>query len=236
MIGVSALTHSGNVPDFSDRDAIFNDISAPGDGIFSTFPLALTAQKPLCVDQGFSDCGSNDYANPEGTSFAAPQVSAAAAVLFAINPALTNDQVSTILEHSTDDVNAASGCSKCPPLRDAYSGWGRLDVAKAVAALAGPLPLPDKFETNDDAGTQAHTLWGQKSSLDGDARLLRRSHRRLPRRPGAARAPDGEGERQLDGRTGAPHTVEARERRRSRRRARPASARLSPPRRAAGST
>jgi subtilisin family serine protease len=164
-MGVSALTHSGNVPDFSDRDAVFNDLSAPGEGIFSTLPLALTAQRPLCVDQGFSDCGSSDYANPEGTSFAAPQVSAAAAVLFALNPLLTNDQVSTILEHSADDVNTASGCPKCPLLRDAFSGWGRVDVAKAVAALNLPLPVPDKFETNDDAGTQAHTLWGKKSSL-----------------------------------------------------------------------
>jgi subtilisin family serine protease len=165
VMGVSALTHSGNVPDFSDRDAVFNDLSAPGEGIFSTFPLALTAQRPLCVDQGFSDCGSNDYADPKGTSFAAPQVSAAAAVLFALNPLLTNDQVSTILEHTADDVNAESGCSKCPLLRDAYSGWGRVDVAKAVAALAQPLPVPDHFETNDDAGTQAHTVWGKKQSL-----------------------------------------------------------------------
>jgi subtilisin family serine protease len=165
VLGVSALTHSGNVPDFSDRDAVFNDISAPGEGIFSTFPQALTAQRPLCVDQGFSDCGPTDYANPEGTSFATPQVTAAAAVLFALDPLLTSDQVSTILEHSADDMNGATGCSKCQLLRDAFSGWGRLDIAKAVAALAGPLPVPDKYETNDDAGTLAHTIWGKKSSL-----------------------------------------------------------------------
>jgi hypothetical protein len=165
VLGVSALTRSGNVPDFSNRDVVFNDIAAPGVGIFSTFPLNLTAQRPLCADQGYSDCGPSDYNNPEGTSFAAPQVSAAAAVLFAVAPSLSNDQVSTILEHTADDVNAASGCSKCQLLRDVYSGWGRLDVAKAVAALAGPLPVPDAFETNDDAGTQAHTLWGKKSAL-----------------------------------------------------------------------
>jgi hypothetical protein len=165
VLGVSALTRSGNVPDFSNRDVVFNDISAPGVGIFSTFPLNLTAQRPLCADQGYSDCGPSDYANPEGTSFAAPQVSAAAAVLFAVAPSLTNDQVSTILEHTADDVNAASGCSKCQLLHDVYSGWGRLDVAKAVAALAGQLPVPDRFETNDEAGTQAHTLWGKKSAL-----------------------------------------------------------------------
>jgi len=165
VIGVSALTQAGNVPDYSNRDAIFNDISAPGSGIFSTFPLALTHLNPLCADQGYSDCGSDDYRNPEGTSFAAPQVSAAAAVLLAINPSLTNNQVSTILEHTADDVNASSGCSKCQLLRDAYSGWGRLDVAKAVAALNGPLPAADHDETNDNAGTDAHTLWGKKTNL-----------------------------------------------------------------------
>ena len=165
VIGVSALTQSGAVPEYSNRDAVFNDISAPGSGIFSTFPAALTAQKPLCTDQGYSDCGSDDYRNPEGTSFAAPQVAAAAAVLFALAPSLTNSQVSAILEHSTDDVNASTGCPKCGLLRDAFSGWGRLDIAKAVASLAGPLPAPDRFETNDDAGTQAHTLWGKTSAV-----------------------------------------------------------------------
>jgi hypothetical protein len=144
---------------------VFNDISAPGSGLFSTFPLTLTAQRPLCTDQGYSDCGTDDYRNPEGTSFAAPQVSAAAAVLFAVAPSLTSSQVSTILEHSADDMNAASGCPKCQLLRDAYSGWGRLDIAKAVAALAGPLPAPDRFETNDDAGTDAYTLWGKKAAF-----------------------------------------------------------------------
>ena len=165
VIGVSALTRSGNVPDYSNRDTVFNDLSAPGSGIFSTFPLALTAQRPLCVDQGYSDCGTDDYRNPEGTSFAAPQVSAAAAVLLAVAPSLTASQTATILEHSADDVSAATGCSRCSLLRDAYSGWGRLNVAKAIAALTGPLPAPDHFETNDDAGTQAHTLWGKQVNV-----------------------------------------------------------------------
>jgi hypothetical protein len=50
-------------------------------------------------------------------------------------------------------------------LRDAYSGWGRLDVAKAVAALAGPLPAPDHFEPNDNAGTDAYTVWGKAAAF-----------------------------------------------------------------------
>jgi subtilisin family serine protease len=165
VIGVSALTRTGNVPDYSNRDPVFNDLSAPGSGIFSTLPLAITAQRPLCTDQGFSDCGPDDYRNPEGTSFAAPQVSAAAAVLFATAPLLTNGQVTTLLEHSADDVNAATGCGRCALLRDPLSGWGRLDIAKALAALAGPLPSTDRYETNDDAGMQAYTLWGKQRKV-----------------------------------------------------------------------
>jgi len=165
VIGVSALTKSGNVPEYSNRDAVYNDMSAPGSGVYSTFPLALTAQRPLCQNQGYSDCGTEDYRNPEGTSFAAPQVSAAAAVLLATAPTLTNAQVAEILEHSADDVTAATGCSACKPGRDAFSGWGRLNVARAIAATAGPLPAVDQHETNDDAGTQAHTIWGKRTKL-----------------------------------------------------------------------
>jgi len=162
---VSALTRAGNVPDFSNRDPVFNDLSAPGASIFSTFPSALTELRVGCPDQGYSDCGTEDYRNAEGTSFAAPQVSAAAAVLFATDPLLTNSQVSFLLERSADDVNATNGCPRCGLLRDSLSGWGRLDVAKAVEALAGPLPPPDSHEPNDDAGTQAWTVWGKHNKV-----------------------------------------------------------------------
>jgi Subtilase family len=169
VIGVSALTRSGNVPDYSNRDAIYNDIAAPGSSVYSTFPLALTAERPTCVDQGYSDCGTDDYRDPEGTSFAAPQVSGAAAVLFAIAPTLTNSQAETILEHSADDVNAGTGCSKCQLLRDPYTGWGRLDIAKAVAQLTAALPAVDRYETNDDAGSSAYTLWGKHVKIGATA-------------------------------------------------------------------
>jgi subtilisin family serine protease len=165
VIGVSALTRTGNVPDYSNRDPVFNDISAPGSSLFSTFPSTLTALRVGCPDQGYSDCGTDDYRNAEGTSFAAPQVAAAAAILFAVDPALTNSQVGFLLERTSDDVNATNGCPRCGLLHDPLSGWGRLDVAKAVEALNGPLPPPDRYETNDDAGSQAWTVWGLHDRL-----------------------------------------------------------------------
>jgi thermitase len=167
VIGVSALTRTGAVPDYSDRDPVFNDLAAPGSDIFSTFPLALTAEAADCTPQGYTACGTTEYRHPDGTSFAAPLVAAAAAVLIAVDPALTNSQVGTILERSADDVNAANGCRQCPLGRDLFSGWGRLDVAKAVEVVTagGPLPAPDAYETNDNAGSHAYTLWGKKRTV-----------------------------------------------------------------------
>ncbi|HLY86438.1 MAG TPA: S8 family serine peptidase [Gaiellaceae bacterium] len=163
VIGVGALTRSGDVPAFSDQDPRFVDIAAPGVGIFSTFPRKLTDPQAGCTAQGYTDCASGDYRSPEGTSFAAPQVSAAAAVLLGLNPALTSSQVTTILERSADDVNPATGCPLCPVGRDKFSGWGSLDVAKAVEAVSPGVPLPpsDHFEPNDSV-SQAFRLRGSR--------------------------------------------------------------------------
>jgi hypothetical protein len=158
VIGVSALTPGGNVPSFSNRDLIYNDLAAPGMEILSTLPRALTAQRPACADQGYSDCGPDEFRHASGTSFAAPQVTAAVADLLALRPTLTPDQVMNVIERSSTDVNAATGCKQCALLRDPLSGWGRLDIAHAVAALDGVLPPPDRLEPNDDAGTHAATL------------------------------------------------------------------------------
>jgi subtilisin family serine protease len=166
VIGVAALSRSGNVPMFSDRDPTFVDIAAPGVDIFSTFPKALTNDQSNCTPQGYTDCAAGDYHRPEGTSFAAPQVSAAAAVLLGIDSQLTSNQVATLLERTADDVNAASGCSGCPAKRDKFSGWGSLDVEAAVAALSSGKPLPpaDRFEPNDRI-SEAHALFGRKPSV-----------------------------------------------------------------------
>jgi hypothetical protein len=166
VIGVSALARDGSVPIFSDRDAIYNDIAAPGEDIYSTLPRALTKQNPTCVNQGYSDCGPDEYKHAEGTSFAAPQVSAAAALLIAQDPALTASQVSTLLERTADDVNASNGCPICPLLRDSLTGWGRLNIAKALAVLAKGSPPPaDAYETNDNAGSQAKRIYGATRQL-----------------------------------------------------------------------
>jgi hypothetical protein len=163
VLGVSAIARDGSVPSFSNRDLLHNDISAPGEGIFSTLPRFLTSTtRPGCVLQGYSDCGPMEFRRGEGTSFSAPQVSAAAALLFATDPGLQADQVATLLTRSALDADSDTGCNRCPAGRDALTGWGVLDVASSVRALDKSYPDPDRFEANDRPRI-APWLWGRKS-------------------------------------------------------------------------
>ena len=164
VVGVAALTREGNVPVFSNRDAIYADVAAPGQEILSTLPRAMTAPRSSCPEQGYSSCGPDEYRHAEGTSFAAPQVAAAAALLFATRPGLKRDQVAALVERTADDANFLNGCRACRAGRDPLSGWGRLNIARALAASRAP-PAPDRFETNDDAGRDAHQLWGTARTL-----------------------------------------------------------------------
>jgi hypothetical protein len=84
-------------------------------------------------------------------------VTAAAALVFGQRPDLRPEQVAWLLERTANDVNAATGCDKCRPGRDAYTGWGRLNILDALLQLQNgpPPPRPDSFEPNDDAGAWA---------------------------------------------------------------------------------
>jgi subtilisin family serine protease len=59
-----------------------------------------------------------------GTSFSAPHVSGAAALIRAISPSLSNVQLRRILAFSRDDLGTSGF--------DADYGWGRLHIGRAV--------------------------------------------------------------------------------------------------------
>jgi subtilisin family serine protease len=170
VIGVSALARDGSVPTFSNRDARYNDLAAPGVEIFSTLPKALTSQRSTCVFQGYSECGPAEFKKAEGTSFAAPQVAAAAAQLYSVAQQLGVDlraeQVASLLTRSAEDATPLSGCKPCEYDRDRFTGWGRLDIAAAIDALrSGPPVAVDAYEPNDDAGPRARRLGGGRSHV-----------------------------------------------------------------------
>ena len=156
VIGVSALGEDGSVPAFSNRDPIFVDLAAPGEGIFSTIPRNLIDRTLAGCTVPYSDCGPALYRDAIGTSFSAPQVTAAAALLLGTDPSLKPDQVAWLLERSASDMTSAT-CPRCTDGRDSLTGWGRLDVLSALEALGhkSTIPRADAYEPNDDAGAGA---------------------------------------------------------------------------------
>jgi hypothetical protein len=162
VLGVSSVARDGSVPSFSNRDRIYNDIAAPGEGVFSTLPRALTSlARPGCALQGYSDCGPLEFRRGEGTSFSAPQAAGAAAILFGTDPQLRSDQVSAVLTRSATDAQPETGCTRCSSGRDLLTGWGMLDVTSAARTLDDPIIEPDRFEANDEVAI-APQLWGRR--------------------------------------------------------------------------
>jgi Subtilase family len=110
----------------------------------------------------YSDCGPSEFRSGIGTSFSAPQVAAAAALMLGVDPTLTPSQLEWILERTATDASPSTGCAQCPLGRDGLTGWGALDIAAAITRIGNEADLPtsDAYEPNDDAGTAAYSLKG----------------------------------------------------------------------------
>ncbi len=94
-----------------------------------------------------------------GTSFAAPQVSGAAAVVWAEFPYFSNDEVRQTLLGTAKDIGALGV--------DDVFGWGLLDVSKAAN---GPANFAwGDFDANVPAGT--NSVW--RNPITGDGGLIK---------------------------------------------------------------
>lgn len=128
VLTVNALNALDQPAGFSHQN-LYSDVSAPGEGVLVAVPVWAD------VEDGVAD----GYARWDGTSFAAPMVSAAAAWVLALEPRLSADQVAEILRRSARDL--------ARPGWDISTGWGALDLGAAVRAAA---PLDDPYEPNDE--------------------------------------------------------------------------------------
>lgn len=99
-------------------------VSAPGTRIYSSV-INGTSLENL----------TNDYANFNGTSMAAPHVAGSAAVLMERFPYMNGEQISTLLKTTATDLGA--------PGIDALYGWGMINLGKAVSG-------PGMFVTAED--------------------------------------------------------------------------------------
>jgi len=118
-IAVAAIDANGQLPAFSNSGERI-DLGAPGVAILSTSNAGLTVP------------GDDSYRSQNGTSMATPHVSAAAALMLAVDPGLTPEAIRDKLRASARPYPAESNCAAQQDA--ARCGVGMLDAAAAVAA------------------------------------------------------------------------------------------------------
>lgn len=123
-LAVGASTIAGARAAFSNTGTHIS-LAAPGEDVLAAVSsLSSAAAYPRVALPGAQ---GGLYGYGSGTSFAAPQVAGAAALVWAANPSLAAQQVAQILE------STASGRGTWSP----RLGYGVIDVASAVARAAG---------------------------------------------------------------------------------------------------
>lgn len=116
IIGVAALasTTPDKLASFSDYGSCV-DFLAPGAGIYSTERYA--------PQYGYSDAFGGPW---DGTSFAAPIVAGAAALLKSIHPEWLPDKIISVLQSTADNLDSAN------PSLIGKIGAGRINIGRAV--------------------------------------------------------------------------------------------------------
>ncbi|MEX1254779.1 MAG: S8 family serine peptidase [Dehalococcoidia bacterium] len=138
-IAVGASRFDGAISYYANRGAAL-DVVAPGgddrvDQNGDGFTDGILQNSYCATAQVLAQTGRYDQfcdVLKTGTSMAAPQVSGVAALLLGEQPDLTPDGVRALLVTTATDIGPAGW--------DSDSGWGRIDAAAAVEALAGGVP------------------------------------------------------------------------------------------------
>ena len=114
------------------------DFAVPGIGIMTT-----------TVDGSYSPIQGTSITT-QGTSFASPQAASVVALLLALNPNLTFDQVYNILKESATDINNGEDIDGTTEGFDVYSGYGLINASAAGCYAAGR----HKLTKNEDGLTK----------------------------------------------------------------------------------
>lgn len=100
----------------------------PSAHFWRTYPRVVAPGVRIrTTDRTFGGLFPNSYATVAGTSFSAPHVAGAMALLLSAYPDLTVDQMQTALEYTAKDLGA--------PGRDNDSGYGAIDVVAAFKLI-----------------------------------------------------------------------------------------------------
>jgi len=131
-ICVSATNSDDQITSWSTYSDHVN-VSSPGQSI-----LSLRAENTDMYSSGNEPDVHiiNDwYYLASGTSMSAPYVVAVAAYIQSVSPGITHDATKEILENTADDIVDPYGLGESYPGWDKFSGYGRINLNDALAAV-----------------------------------------------------------------------------------------------------
>jgi len=121
---VLAVAATGNEDEHArySETGYYVDVAAPGGNPTSSWD---SNPNHWIMSTCWRGASYGEYAQIAGTSQAAPHVAGLAALVWSVNPTLSNDQVEQIIEETAVDVGT--------PGRDDVFGYGRIDAYRALA-------------------------------------------------------------------------------------------------------
>jgi subtilisin family serine protease len=131
VLTIAAINQSIQPTNFSNANAAV-DLGAPGENVLGAIPVAADTQ----------DGNPDGYTALAGTSFSSPIVAAAATWVRAARPDLQPDQVAQAIRLSAVDI--------APQGFDTGSGFGMLNIDRALAMPANQIPPHEGLEPNDE--------------------------------------------------------------------------------------
>lgn len=126
-IAVAATNNNDTKASFSSYGS-WVDIAAPGENIYSTFP-----NHTFYLQTKYGR--SNDYDFGSGTSMSTPHVAGIAALVWALEPGLSKQEVRSRIEQTSDPISGTGS----------YWIWGRVNACNAVGGNCSevtPSPTP----------------------------------------------------------------------------------------------
>ena len=135
--------------------------STDGKTLGSSYGVGLDVMAPGAAIYTLSSSGPIGENNPSGTSLSAAHVSGLAALIFAANPNLTNQQVVDIINQTADKVGDVAyddlTTNNCNGWNQ-YYGCGRINAYNALlAATGGTPPTPSPTPTVGPTSTPTPT-------------------------------------------------------------------------------
>src|SRR5690606_25176392 len=131
VIGVSATRPDGNKAYYSNFGS-YIDIAAPGGDLTAGQSFGILSTYVDGYQSGGTDTRRSTYGFLQGTSMAAPHVAGVIALMKAVHPDLTSDQVTALISECKITSNNGGTCT-----RDNNLGYGIIDAYLAVTeALA----------------------------------------------------------------------------------------------------